>query len=89
MTIDDVLSSKKYPLTLRSLRKAGCFTQTDLKKIEIDAKRQVPLAKLYIHEVAHILNPDMSEKDVLEIERVVWKKATHKQIQKLYKKIFS
>lgn len=89
MNINDILEAKKYPIKFRSLKADGSFGRTDFKKIEIDLKRDISIAKVYIHEVAHILEPDMSEKDILKIERAIWKKITQKQIHKVYKKIFS
>ena len=87
--IDDILKAKRLPLAFRSLKREGCHAQTDFKKIEIDPKSRIPLAKLYIHEVIHnLLDKDIAEYQVDKLENEIWDKATRGQIQKLYKKIF-
>lgn len=50
--------------------------------------RRVPLGSVYLHELLHALYPNWSEKQVLYMERHLWKRLSVHQKYLLYKKLF-
>ena len=58
-----------------------CYTETN--DIYLDAKIQ--LLVIFIHEVIHLIYPDMKENDVCYLEQVVCPVLTHKQSRKIIK----
>ena len=85
-TIRDILKAKLNSIDFGYMKDAiGMTLGWDIK---LDLKCRVPPAKIFIHECVHYLNPEMPEKEVEKLESKLWKKLTHKEALKIYRKIF-
>jgi len=85
-TIKDILKAKGYSLKFGYMPDAmGVTLGWDIK---LDLKSKWPPARVFIHEVVHYLNPEMSETDVHKLSNRIWRRATHKEILRIYRKIF-
>jgi hypothetical protein len=85
-TIKDILKSKGYTLSFGFMSDAmGATLGWDIK---IDLKSDWPPARIFVHEMVHYLNPEMSEKEVKSYSNKLWKKLTHKESLKIYRKLF-
>ena len=85
-TLKDILKAKGFTIDFGYIKDA--FAQTEGWHIKLHLKRQSPPARSFIHECIHYLNPEMPEKEVLKLESKLWKSATQKEIEKIYRKIF-
>lgn len=88
MTIDEILKTKGYRLTFKSLKKSSAFGICDDEIISIDLKTRMYPAKTFIHEVLHYRYPTLSEKQVIKAENSIWKSLTYRDILKIYRKMF-
>lgn len=56
--------------------------------ITIDLSAHANPARIYLHELLHIYNPDWGERRVLNEERRMWKAMSTKQKHALYQELF-
>ena len=84
--IQDILKAKGFTLDFGHMKDA--LGKTEGWCIKLNLKCHTPPAKIFLHECVHYLNPEMSEADVVKLESKLWKKLTHKEALKLYKKLF-
>ena len=85
-TIKDILKAKGYNLDFGFMPDAmGTTFGWDIK---LDLKSEWPPARVFIQECVHYLNPEMTEKQVGAFSYKLWKKATHKEVKQIYKKLF-
>lgn len=83
-----ILRVKKLVVKFRNLSSKGEFGHIYDKIIVLDPKRQLPLAKVFLHECLHYLYPIKPETEILKMENSVWKRLSRKDIERLYKKMF-
>lgn len=55
--------------------------------VALKARRLSP-AQIYLHELIHTLFSELSEKEVLKMERSMWRRLTPHQRYLLYRKLF-
>ena len=67
----------------------GLFGQQCGKEVWISLMRNNPPARNYVHECLHLIYPKMSEHDVQLWESVIWRRLTHRQRLRLYRKMFN
>lgn len=85
--VQDILKAKGYSLKFGYMPDAmgttlGWNIQLDLKST------RKPIAWVYMHEVIHYLNPEMPEKEVWALTNKLWRRLSHKEALKIYRKIF-
>lgn len=57
--------------------------------IYIDLMHDEQPAKIFLHELIHYIDPFLSEKEVLRLERYYWSRMTQRDRFNLYKALFS
>jgi len=57
-------------------------------RIEIDLTGRDNIAMTFLHELIHLARPRWGEKRVLLTEKRLWKKLTHRQVARLYAKLY-
>jgi len=57
-------------------------------KIEIDLTGNDNIAKTFLHELIHLLHPKWEENRVLAEENKLWPRLTHKQVYRVYRKLY-
>ena len=72
----------------KPLRDVYAQTEVSFHKVEIDLKTNVNPAKKYLHERIHQVRPAWSEAEVSKHENALWKRLTHKQVEKLFRQMF-
>lgn len=82
-----ILRIKKIVVKFRNLSSRGEFGHIYNKNIVLDPKRQLPLAKVFLHECLHYLYPIKSEIEILKMENSIWHRLSRKDIERLYKKM--
>lgn len=89
--IKDIFRTERPKLQPKSLGREKVFAQTwtTAHPVEIDLRLNINPAKKYLHELIHQVRPAWTEKEVKAHEGKIWRRLSQRQIEKLFKQMFS